>query len=173
MTYNFDEVIERRGTDSVKWDGVKSVWGRDDLLPMWVADMDFRTPPFVMEALRKRERRTGHHPPEIHERSRPRRKHDCPQHGSQQNGKNQLLHDSKPATTNDNVNSRLNNNWSFAVISSRPAMALSPFPGKRDTTRTLPMAGTSAGITSKVHKGRVPTAIKPAIQPKGKRTSAQ
>ena len=32
MTYNFDEVIERRGTDSVKWDGVKSVWGRDDLL---------------------------------------------------------------------------------------------------------------------------------------------
>ena len=28
MTYNFDEVIERRGTDSVKWDGVKSVWGR-------------------------------------------------------------------------------------------------------------------------------------------------
>ena len=26
MTYNFDEVIERRGTDSVKWDGVKSVW---------------------------------------------------------------------------------------------------------------------------------------------------
>ena len=36
MTYNFDEVIERRGTDSVKWDGVKSVWGRDDLLPMWV-----------------------------------------------------------------------------------------------------------------------------------------
>mgnify|MGYP002228900103 FL=1 len=52
MTYNFDEVIERRGTDSVKWDGVKSVWGRDDLLPMWVADMDFRTPPFVMEALR-------------------------------------------------------------------------------------------------------------------------
>ena len=54
MTYNFDEVIERRGTDSVKWDGVKSGWGRDDLLPMWVADMDFRTPPFVMEALRKR-----------------------------------------------------------------------------------------------------------------------
>ena len=54
MTYNFDEVIERRGTDSVKWDGVKSVWGRDDLLPMWGADMDFHTPPFVMEALRKR-----------------------------------------------------------------------------------------------------------------------
>lgn len=54
MKYDFDEVIERRGTDSVKWDGVKNVWGRDDLLPMWVADMDFRTPPFVMDALRKR-----------------------------------------------------------------------------------------------------------------------
>ena len=54
MKYNFDEVIERRGTDSVKWDGVESVWGRNDLLPMWVADMDFRTPPFVMDALRRR-----------------------------------------------------------------------------------------------------------------------
>lgn len=51
---DFDELIERRGTNSVKWDGVKNVWGRDDLLPMWVADMDFRTPPFVMDALRKR-----------------------------------------------------------------------------------------------------------------------
>ena len=54
MTYNFDEVIERRGTDSVKWDGVKSVWGRDDLLPMWVADMDFRTAPTIVEALQRR-----------------------------------------------------------------------------------------------------------------------
>ena len=51
MTYNFDEVIERRGTDSVKWDGVKSVWGRDDLLPMWVADMDFQAPKPVLDAL--------------------------------------------------------------------------------------------------------------------------
>ena len=54
MKYNFDEIIERRGTNSVKWDGVRNIWGRDDLLPMWVADMDFRTPPFVMDALRKR-----------------------------------------------------------------------------------------------------------------------
>lgn len=54
MIYNFDEVIDRRGTDSVKWDGMKSVWGRDDLTAMWVADMDFRTPPFVMEVLRRR-----------------------------------------------------------------------------------------------------------------------
>ena len=53
MTYDFDELLERRGTDSVKWDGVQEVWGRDDLLPLWVADMDFRTPPFVMEALKR------------------------------------------------------------------------------------------------------------------------
>ncbi len=52
--YNFDEVIDRRGTDSVKWDGMKNTWGRDDLTAMWVADMDFRTPPFVMDALRRR-----------------------------------------------------------------------------------------------------------------------
>ena len=54
MTYNFDEVIERRGTDSVKWDGVKSVWGRDDLLPMWVADMNFPTVPTIQQAIIER-----------------------------------------------------------------------------------------------------------------------
>lgn len=54
MTYNFDEIVDRNGTDSVKWDGVESRWGRKDLLPMWVADMDFRTAPFVIEAIRKR-----------------------------------------------------------------------------------------------------------------------
>ena len=54
MNYNFDEIINRNGTDSVKWDAVESRWGRNDLIPMWVADMDFRTAPFVIEALRKR-----------------------------------------------------------------------------------------------------------------------
>lgn len=54
MDYNFDEIINRSGTDSVKWDGVENRWGRNDLMPMWVADMDFRTAPFVIEALRKR-----------------------------------------------------------------------------------------------------------------------
>lgn len=54
MKYNFDEIIDRHGTESVKWDAVSERWGRNDLLPMWVADMDFRTPSFVMEALRKR-----------------------------------------------------------------------------------------------------------------------
>ncbi len=54
MKYNFDEVIDRKATDSVKWDGITERWGRNDLTPMWVADMDFRTAPFVIEALKKR-----------------------------------------------------------------------------------------------------------------------
>lgn len=54
MTYNFDELIDRRHTGSVKWDGMKNAFGRDDLTAMWVADMDFRTPSFVMDALRQR-----------------------------------------------------------------------------------------------------------------------
>lgn len=52
--YDFDEIIERRGTDCFKWDAPAKQYGRDDLLPMWVADMDFRSPDFVMEAIRKR-----------------------------------------------------------------------------------------------------------------------
>ncbi len=54
MKYNFDEIIDRRGTDCIKWDAVGERWGRNDLLPLWVADMDFRTPPFVIDALKKR-----------------------------------------------------------------------------------------------------------------------
>ena len=54
MQYNFDQIIDRRGTDALKIDAVPSIWGRDDLMPLWVADMDFATPPFIMEALRRR-----------------------------------------------------------------------------------------------------------------------
>ena len=54
MKYNFDEIIPRKGTDCVKHDALKQFFGSDDLLPMWVADMDFRSPDFVMEALRRR-----------------------------------------------------------------------------------------------------------------------
>ena len=54
IQYDFDEKLERRGTDCVKYDGLKQFFGRDDVTPMWVADMDFRTPDFVMEALRER-----------------------------------------------------------------------------------------------------------------------
>ena len=50
MKYNFDEIIPRRGTNSYKWDSA----GDADVLPMWVADMEFRTAPPVVEALRKR-----------------------------------------------------------------------------------------------------------------------
>ncbi len=47
--YNFDQVISRRNTNSVKWNVVE-----DDVLPMWVADMDFQSPPVIIEALQKR-----------------------------------------------------------------------------------------------------------------------
>lgn len=54
MTYNFDETIERHGTECVKYDGLAHFFGRDDVMPMWVADMDFRSPDFVVKALRER-----------------------------------------------------------------------------------------------------------------------
>ncbi|MDD4636001.1 MAG: PatB family C-S lyase [Bacteroidales bacterium] len=52
--YDFDELIDRRGTDCLKVDGMKKAYGVDDAVPMWVADMDFRTPDFVLEAIRQR-----------------------------------------------------------------------------------------------------------------------
>lgn len=54
MPWNFDEPIERAGTSSVKYDLRRMMFGTEDVLPMWVADMDFRTPDFIMEAIRKR-----------------------------------------------------------------------------------------------------------------------
>jgi cystathionine beta-lyase len=52
----FDDVLERRGTDSLKWDGMEGRFGPvpAGALPMWVADMDFLSPPEVIEAIRKR-----------------------------------------------------------------------------------------------------------------------
>ena len=52
--YNFDEIIPREGTNSVKYDFRKRIFGKEDVIPMWVADMDFRTPDFVMDAIRQR-----------------------------------------------------------------------------------------------------------------------
>ncbi len=52
--YNFNEIVLRKGTYCVKHDMTPEVFGTDDLLPMWVADMDFKTPDFIMEAIRKR-----------------------------------------------------------------------------------------------------------------------
>lgn len=48
--FDFDTLIDRRGTDCVKYDQLQSVFGRTDILPMWVADMDFRTAPEIIEA---------------------------------------------------------------------------------------------------------------------------
>ena len=48
--YNFDEVIERHGTSCVKFDRLKEMFGDENLIPLWVADMDFRTPDFIVEA---------------------------------------------------------------------------------------------------------------------------
>ncbi len=52
--FGFDRLIDRRGTYSYKYDGLKKVFGREDVLPMWVADMDFAVPPAVQEAIRRR-----------------------------------------------------------------------------------------------------------------------
>jgi len=52
--YNFDEILDRRGSGAVKVDTLKEHFGREDLIPMWVADMDFRTPDFIVEALKNR-----------------------------------------------------------------------------------------------------------------------
>ena len=50
MKYNFDEIIERRGTGCVKWDESPS----DEVIPLWVADMDFKAAPAILEAVKKR-----------------------------------------------------------------------------------------------------------------------
>ena len=50
QNYDFDEIIDRRSTSSEKWDKYR---GRD-IIPLWVADMDFRSPPAIIEALHER-----------------------------------------------------------------------------------------------------------------------
>ncbi len=52
-SYNFDEIIDRRSSDSIKW-ATGLVFGSDEATPMWVADMDFRVPEPVVEALVQR-----------------------------------------------------------------------------------------------------------------------
>jgi len=54
MSYNFDEIIDRNNTNCEKYDGRKRVFGTDDLIPLWVADTDFRTPDFIVDAVKKR-----------------------------------------------------------------------------------------------------------------------
>ncbi len=54
MKYNFDEIIDRRGTDSMKYDYAQRMGKPADVLPLWVADMDFKSPPGVLAALEER-----------------------------------------------------------------------------------------------------------------------
>lgn len=51
---NFDEIIDRKNTNCVKHDGMESFIGAKDAIPMWVADMDFRTPKFIIDSIKKR-----------------------------------------------------------------------------------------------------------------------
>ena len=48
--FDFDEIVNRRGTGSVKWDRCDDA----SMLPMWVADMDFKTAPAIIEAVKRR-----------------------------------------------------------------------------------------------------------------------
>uniref|UniRef100_UPI003216D62D MalY/PatB family protein n=1 Tax=uncultured Draconibacterium sp. TaxID=1573823 RepID=UPI003216D62D len=52
--YNFDEIVPRKGTNCLKHDALETFFKSDDLLPLWVADMDFKTPDFIVDAIRKR-----------------------------------------------------------------------------------------------------------------------
>jgi cystathionine beta-lyase len=52
--YNFDGEIERNGTNCLKFDGKQRYFGTNDIQPLWVADMDFKTPDFIMDAIKKR-----------------------------------------------------------------------------------------------------------------------
>ena len=54
MTKQFDQIINRQGTQSLKYDGVQQTFGRADVQPMWVADMDFAAPDTVVQALKSR-----------------------------------------------------------------------------------------------------------------------
>ena len=52
--YNFDEIVPREGTNCIKYDSRERMFGKADVLPLWVADMDFKTPPFIVDAVKKR-----------------------------------------------------------------------------------------------------------------------
>ncbi len=54
MTYDFDKIVDRSGSGDLKHEVLQERYGRSDLLPLWVADMDFETPHFITEALRQR-----------------------------------------------------------------------------------------------------------------------
>lgn len=54
MNYDFDKIIDRSGSGDLKHEVLKERYGREDIIPLWVADMDFETPSFILDAIRKR-----------------------------------------------------------------------------------------------------------------------
>ncbi len=54
MIYNFDELVDRKGSNCEKYDHLQQIFGKEDLVPMWVADTDFKTPDFIVDAVKKR-----------------------------------------------------------------------------------------------------------------------
>lgn len=54
MIYNFDDPVNRNNTNCLKYDAMEAFLGIKDALPMWVADMDFKAPPFIIDAIKKR-----------------------------------------------------------------------------------------------------------------------
>lgn len=54
MKYDFDKIVNREGTHCSKYDSRDQIFGTDQVLPMWIADMDMEVPPFIMEALVRR-----------------------------------------------------------------------------------------------------------------------
>ncbi len=54
MKYDFNQICDRKKTDCYKWDLVQSIFGHEDIIPMWVADMDFPVAEPIVEALKKR-----------------------------------------------------------------------------------------------------------------------
>jgi cystathionine beta-lyase len=54
IKYNFDEQVDRKGTNCLKYDALGKMFGKSDLLPLWVADTDFKTPDFIVNAIKER-----------------------------------------------------------------------------------------------------------------------
>lgn len=53
VKYNFDEILNRKDSNSIKWNKAKMDYNKDDILPMWVADMDFKVADEILNALKE------------------------------------------------------------------------------------------------------------------------
>lgn len=54
MKYNFDKTVNRINNNSAKWNEMEKNFGKNDLIPMWIADMDFETAPEILEEMKKK-----------------------------------------------------------------------------------------------------------------------